>query len=134
MERLKTFKGLKAGTKIKVVSNSNSHSYPMDTELTLKKAVMSVSGSDMVTEVVGNTLRATDCILSSTTVEDLEKRLTELEKEKKDIQAKIKFCKEAEIEEYDENLFKVYKTLELVDNATLDRKKKAALISKLISS
>ena len=65
---------------------------------------------------------------------DKKKQILGLEKSIIEDNLKIKFMKENNIEEFSEDEFKVYKTLELLDNKKLSKIEKAKLISSLIAS
>lgn len=69
----------------------------------------------------------------------LKEKINALEKDKKEITAKInvikdqiKFLKETDSETLDENEFKAYRTLTLVEDPSLTKIKKAKLIAELI--
>ena len=131
---MKTFAGLPAGTKFKAVENTNGHNYPLNTPLTMNRKGIGATITNIAIEVTsGNCIQAWDCELYITTIEEMKKQLAELDAQKAELQAKIDFCEETDVTEYDENLFKVYKALEVIETKTLSRGEKAALISKLIN-
>lgn len=132
-KRLKTFAGLKVGDKIIVISNINSHNYPMDIPLTLK---INGTGTSMSNCVVGgtyNTLNASDCVLISTrSIEDIKKERECKLKELKTLEEQIAFCEENELEEYDDVYFKVSEILKALESKKLSKNEKIIKITKLV--
>lgn len=66
-------------------------------------------------------------------IANLKKNIQNYEKEIVLLQNKLEFIEENKLEEFDENTFKAYHTLKLIDNNKLSQIEKAKLISNLIS-
>jgi predicted RNase H-like nuclease (RuvC/YqgF family) len=70
-----------------------------------------------------------------TQLESVKQKISKLEQEADLIQDKIKFLEETGCETFSENEFKVYKTLQLIEeNSQLTRLEKAQAIAKLINN
>lgn len=68
-------------------------------------------------------------------LESVKQKISKLEQEADLIQDKIKFLEETGSETFNENEFKVYKTLQLIEeNSQLTRLEKAQAIAKLINN
>lgn len=68
-------------------------------------------------------------------LEKINKQKSQLEKEIFYIQEKLQFIEETGCEDFDENEFKVYKTLQLIeDNSKMTRLEKAQAIAQLINN
>lgn len=137
MSRLKTFAGLKKGTKIKVLDNSNSHNYPVGKVFTMRRDGRNVRENDIAEEIsYGNEIKAIDCELSLATKESLETRLAEIQEEflseQKEILTKLQFLKDTGAKEYDEDVFKVYAVLQSLKTHG-DDIAKAQAIAKIIT-
>ena len=65
-------------------------------------------------------------------IEELEKELSEAQTKLNNIQFKIDWIKETGSEEFNEDEFKVYQTLKLLDNGKLSMLEKSKLIAELI--
>ena len=63
----------------------------------------------------------------------IAKKISEKKKEIEALQAKLDFMKESGETTYNENTFKAYQTLKLIDNKKLSNMERAKLISKLIN-
>jgi len=63
----------------------------------------------------------------------ISKKITEKKKEIEELQAKLDFLKESGETKYNENTFKAFQTVKLLDNKKLTAMDKAKLISGLIS-
>ena len=66
-------------------------------------------------------------------IEELEKELSEAQTKLNNIQFKIDWIKETGSEEFNEDEFKVYQTLKLLDNGKLSMLEKSKLIAELIN-
>lgn len=69
---------------------------------------------------------------NATNKEDLTEEKERLELELGDVKLKIQWMEENGINEFDENEFKVYKTLKLLENDDMSTIEKSKLIAKLI--
>ena len=63
----------------------------------------------------------------------LDNRITEIEEEKQEIRNKINFLKEAGVEKYNENEYRAYKTIKIIEKTNLTDYEKAKIISELIN-
>lgn len=134
MKKLTSWKGLKKGTKFKVIANTNSHNYPLNITLTMKKAGSDNQRmSDVAEEIRGNELNIKDCIFGSYTIKDIKEEQKELQSQINSLNAKIKVMEELELEEYDENVIKIHQTLTLIDKKGISKIEKAKAITKLIN-
>lgn len=134
---LKSFGGLKKGQKFMVVTNSNSHNYPMNTVLTLNmNGTKATSMSNCAVEVPdGNNLMAKDCILVEMSLEMMKSELADMSEryktESDELKSKIDFCEKNGLDTFDEDFYKVHLALKALDSkATLMEKTKmiAALL------
>lgn len=129
------------GKTIKVVNTSGGHNYGAVGETT-KLSNVSNSTSSYLSQGFpgGNTIYYYEfVVLTEETVEDLNENIKRLKKDKKDIdaeiktvEAKIEFMKTNSLEKYDEDEFKVFQTLQTLDDASTTAMEKAKIIAKLI--
>ena len=116
MKRLRTFKGLKAGTRIRVVANSNSHNYVIGRAYTLSSDGEGYYMMDVERDGIHNTLNANDCTLAVLTVDELRQSLVDLQKryeeESKKIKSQIEFCEKNGLKEYSDEYTVVIGVLE----------------------
>ena len=149
MRKINNFKSQKdanntlIGKKLKVIGNTASHGQPIGAIITVAGIQYPTTNNPVFTAVCNGTVRHfnyADVEAFSLTIDDLQEDITrlckEIEESKKEqemIAAKIKFMHSNGLEEYDENTFKAFHTLELLDNKKLSKIEKAKLISKLIS-
>jgi hypothetical protein len=141
-KKLSKWSDLKKGMKFKVISNTSSHNYEVGKVYTAARAISNSSGTqanNIALEINGNYINIWDIEIISSIIklEDIKEELEDLEKSyikaKKELTSKIKFCKDNNIEEYNENEYKIYKVLfELDKDSTLVEK--AKVISSLINS
>ncbi len=133
---METFNGIKKGQKFKVISNSNSHNYPMDKVLTFRISPSGTMSNNVAKEVIGNSLSCRDIIIISITLEDLKKELesnrNDFIKSEKEILSKISFCEKTGSIEYDEEIFKIYSVLNTLNEYSndIEKAKKIANILK----
>jgi uncharacterized protein (UPF0335 family) len=138
-KQLTSFEGLKKGTKIMITGNHNSHNYPMGVPLTLRMdGIHGTAMIDCIIEDRGSTgshntldIRDVEIIVATISVNDMRAHLEELEREKADIQHKLKVCEEFETDSYDDKVFEVYDALKKADKAkTL--KERAIIIKEML--
>ena len=122
--RLETFAGMKKGDRIIILSNSNSHNYPMNVVLTLKKNGVSETLSDAVEGLSGNNLDARDCIRATYTIADLQDSIGRMEDEVARLQRDILFyremlsiCETNHITEYDPDMVKIMAILKSIEDS-----------------
>jgi hypothetical protein len=73
-----------------------------------------------------------EMVIDAQTKEDFEKRLKELNDEVEIVKTKIEWLNESGNEEYNEDEYKVYQTLKLLENDKMSRQEKSKLIAELI--
>ena len=116
MKRLMTFKGLKAGTRIRVVANCNSHNYVIGRAYTLSTDGYGHEMYDIESDGTHNFLRASDCTLAMISVDELRQSLVDLQKryeeESKKIKSQIEFCEKTGLKEYNDEYTAVIGVLE----------------------
>lgn len=116
MKRLRTFKGLKAGTRIRVVANSNSHNYVIGRVYTLSTDGDRFNMVDVEGDGEHNSLNASDCTIAAMTVDELRQSLVDLQKryeeESKKIKSQIEFCEKNGLKEYNDEYTVVIGVLE----------------------
>jgi len=67
-----TFAGIKIGQRFRVIANTSSHCYPMNTILTFKRVGMNTTTmSDIANELYGNSIKISEIELVKTTIEEL---------------------------------------------------------------
>ena len=122
--RLKTFAGMKKGDKIIILSNSNSHDYPMNVVLTLKKNGVSQTLSDAVEGLSGNNLDARDCVRAAHTIADLQDSIGRMEDEVARLQRDIlsyremlSICETNHITEFDPDMVKIVAILKSIEDS-----------------
>jgi hypothetical protein len=141
MKKYKDWSEVPNGTKIKVIRNSNAHNYPLD-KILIKDII--TYGISSVVIVGHNQLNIDDVIFVAETLEDIEmdkftfeKNYQELLKEHKnkieELELKILYMKENDVEVFDETEYKTYQTLKILET-TKDLKTKSKLIAQLINN
>lgn len=134
-----------------IVSNSSGHGVPVGTKVDINNyRIQGGYTGTMAYQVtimkrydtnmnVGAWAYANEIKIYSSSIEDLEeenvsitKKIEELTKEINDNTLKVEFMKLNNITEFDETDFKVYKTLDLLENNTISKLEKAKLIADLV--
>lgn len=122
--RLKTFAGMRKGDKIIILNNSNSHNYPMNVILTLKRNGVSQTLNDAVEGISGNNLDARDCAKAAFTVVDLQDSIGRMEDEVVKLQGEIlshremlSICETNHITEYDPDMIKIMAILKSIEDS-----------------
>ena len=132
-KKLTSWKSLKKGQKFIVRSNSNSHSYPIGTILTMRKnGECDDTMNNVAVELCGNSLDICDIELVNNTLEVLKARLATLESEKAVVVGKIKFCEDNGTTEFDETEYEIFAALDILEG-TGSRKEKAAMLAKILN-
>ena len=132
-----TFSGLKIGQRFKVIKNSNSHNYIVgETYAMSRKGTATMSMNNIAKDYPkGNILYFKDIIIITNDLFTMESDLKTFEEEfkakSKDLKSKIAFCKKHCLDEFDDNTFKVYQTLSILNTTSSDIEK-AQVIAKLI--
>lgn len=131
------------GKKIKIVTNSGGHNYGgAGTIVTLDGSRMSVVNNSYINQGVadGNAIYFYEFeVIMDETIEEINAYIKQLEVDKKEIdqeitnyRAKMAFMEANGLEKYDEDEFKVYSTLEALENPKTSKMEKAKIIAKLI--
>ncbi len=126
----KTWAGIPKGTPFKVISNCNSHNYPMG--VVLKTNILCDGHSGSVIEGF-NVINVRDVEFIPTTIIDLKEELKNLEEKVQEIKEKIEFCETVGMNEFDEDYYKIYNTLSILETKKT-KKEKTALIKNLIKN
>lgn len=142
MEKLKSFKGLKKGQKIRVTqTDGNGTNWEVGKFYTLVKDVVgdpsSLSGATYLGSAALNTAYIAAGLEVETSLTDLKAELKKEQDSKNaiiaELKRKIKFCEDNDVEEYDESTEKVYQVLKTINSKSTDMEK-AQIIAKLINS
>lgn len=128
------------GKKCIVIANLGGHNYgPIGSEFTITQG--NASTTSLSSGIPGgNSIQFTEfSVIEFSTKENIQAEIKELKADKKRIDSDIKnlnlkldFIKENNLEIFDEDQFKAYKTLVLVEDPTLSRIEKAKLIAELV--
>lgn len=134
------FRGIEAGDKFIVVSNSNSHNYPLNEILTFSKdGSISSNMTDACVEYTArNTLQAIDVILPYVKLEELKEALEEAELRHKInvsiLKAKIDYCEENNVPTIDPISFRIYTVIrELKDKDNMEEENLKETAEKILS-
>ncbi len=126
---------IKVGKVYEVISRTSGHNVPIGSKVTiLQRSGGGVAyGGTWTTKefpaygvIYGNDLKE-----SSVTPADIKKDIKEKQEEIDDLKLKLKFIEENGLEEYDENVFKSFKVLQLLSTSKSDIEK-AKIIAELI--
>lgn len=124
------------GQKVKVVANGSTHGQPIGTILTVKSVV-----GDRV-KVDENTYwyALTDVVNAVVSREDLEKQIAALQEkiaghqqEIENVKVRIAYMDEVGEDNFDENEFKAYQTLRLLERAEMTHLQRAKAIASLFN-
>lgn len=148
MSKLNGFKSQKeantalVGKQLKVIGNTAGHNVSMGTIITVLRVNYPTTPNPVYIANVNGGNRSfyiEDVELCPLTIEQISDAIkaldTEIEANKKEqevLRSKIKFMQENKLDVYDEDTFKVYHTLKLLDNDKLSKIEKSNLISQLI--
>lgn len=132
MKKLTDWSQVPAKSKFKVISNSNSHNYPMGVVLTTKFTTSGKGANNIADEFTsGNTLDVTDIIMLSSTLEGMKIERIELMERLDHLNDRIEFCTDNHLEEFDEQSYKVVMALDTLESSKT-RKEKAEMLLKLL--
>jgi len=124
MKPLTTFGGLKKGQKFTVISNCNSHNYPLNVPLTLERD--GLPGSTQMDQCAGtryNTLDIRDVVLIDSSITELKAKIEDLHKEEAKLIRKIKLCEEFGVTTFDDRVLDVYEALRVASSAKSNKEK-----------
>lgn len=143
------------GKKCKVISAANGHNWgPVDSTFTITFKelnggthgyVVAGNGGYITNAKKGgvytNSIYFTNFTIEGYTIEAFEeqievnkKEIKELQEENKSLEARIKFMKENDMEEYDEDVFKSLEVLQLLEKDNLSQIDKAKIIANIIKN
>jgi len=130
------------GKTIRILNTAGSHNYGgVGTILKLDNSVMYITSTSLSGGIHGGNTLTFDqfTVLDNVTKEDIlkniegiQEQIIELENEIISEELKITFLKETRSKTYNENEFKAFKTLSLMEDDSLSKIQKAQLIAKLI--
>ena len=128
--------------RIRITSRAGGHNYgQVGDVLTLSNSAMVARTTSLSHGVPGgNTLQFNEfTVLTVRNKEDISNYIEELKKDKKEIdksiaveKEKLAYLNEVESDEFNDNEFKAYSTLSLLENKKLSKLDKAKLIAKLL--
>lgn len=151
-KNIKTFAAAKAvmiGKKVRILANSNGHSYgPVGTVFVVDcwtnfstTNIISTNSCTMKLGTSGYISFSNVEIYEPVTIEDivneskeLQNQITELQKKIEENNKKIELMDELGLKEYDEEIFKIMRTLAIVENKKMTKLKKAQVIKELLNS
>lgn len=126
---------IKIGKVYQVVSRKSWHCIPINAKVTIntRYSTSSTNGGSWYTKEypAGGYVFGTDLIEVLVNKEDIKKDIKEKQEEINDLKLKLKFIEENGLEEYDENVFKSFKVLQLLSTSKSDIEK-AKIIAELI--
>jgi|WetSurSiteA1Bulk_404760.scaffolds.fasta_scaffold139590_2 hypothetical protein len=133
-----SWKGIQRGQKFKVISNSNSHNYPMNTVLTMSRDGMTSSSmDDACIEMCGNSLNVRDIELCPMCLADIKAErdtiLNYRKKELAELEGMIEFCTKYGIDKYDPKMGESFRILEVAKNPLISDFDKITAISQILS-
>ena len=118
------------GAKFRVITNTCSHNYEIGR--VYKKEVPCNLTSGQV--VPGrNSIPISDVEILASTVDAMKEDIATLEAQVNELKEKIAFCIATNTEEFDEDTFKVYQTLQIIKSKKLTDIEQAKAIASLIS-
>lgn len=120
-------KDFKKGRNYKVIANRSGHGY------SIGSIVKCTSVNNTYVVVNSIFFYSDDLGLAIETREDLQESLTNILKQKSEIEDKLTYINEVGNETFDENEYKTYKTLTLLDNKKLSKIEKARIIAGMIN-
>jgi len=132
-------KEAKLGTLVKIIGDSSYHGYKIGSIYrlgTVHSADPSyyylVNKDNAQQHFGGNVVMLSDLTVMATSLDDLNTQLAESKADTADLQAKVDWMTVAQVTEFDEIQFKVYKVLQQLETSTSLTEKSAA-IAKLIN-
>lgn len=123
---------LKRGTKIKVISG-NASGVPAGEGTIMSGGSNGYYNIRLKGDTRNWSIYSGEFTASATTKEEIRKEITQLDKEAKDLNAKLEWMDEAGVEEYDEDEFKVWKALSTL-NSKKTKMDKVKILAKLLKS
>lgn len=119
-------------------SNSNSHDYEIGREYVVYDVESDVAfkAKDPKTDCAGNVLIVHDVYIKhkNITKEELEEEKEKLECELGSIESKLKFMEENDLDEFDEDEYKIHRSLDVLEDDNKSREEKAKELNKLIKN
>ena len=124
------------GKKVKTIQNGAGIPAGITAKVTdgFKKGEDDVEQSGVYIEgYPGNLLYMTEFKIDSLTKEEIRKKITSLEEEISELKSKEQFIIDNNLEEFEENQYTVFKTLEILDKENISNFEKSKLIADLIN-
>lgn len=129
------------GKRVKIVGNSVNHAYGAIGTIVKIDQWLNCNGMNVIIRPGGQYISLNDMELVPMTIEELKrecddniKKMAELKIENEIIESKIEFMKANNVEECDEEAFKVMAILKKMNDATMSDLDKAMAISSIIKS
>lgn len=133
--------GYLRGKRVKVTRNTGGHNYgAAGTVFTVEPSAY-ISSSGIASAIAGgNTILFTEfTVITDYTEKDIKEQIDSLKKQKKELdseisvfEARLKFMKAHGLDKFDEDEFKVFSTLDALEDAKTSKMEKAKIIAKLI--
>lgn len=134
-----TWLGLKKDQKFKVIKNTNSHNYPLNTIYTMTRSGIDVSNMDNIaTEYArGNTLRFQDIELVYTSLIEIKQKVaditTEYNAQFKELTTVIEFCEKYNTNDYNPMFITKFKSIVTILNDNTSLYDKSVNINNIIN-
>lgn len=144
---------LKIGDRVIPISNKNGHTYQLGKEYEIIRFTYLTPSSspgpcpekhnptgfvakDPETGYQGNKLifSEVELVIGPETKEDFEEEKERLECELEDINTKIQFMEENNLDEFDEDEYRIFKSLDVLDDKEKSRKDKAKELKRLLKN
>lgn len=122
------------GKKVKVIKDSCRHMIPIGTIITLKTRYSGGTNLGYYHSYSSSYISDSDYKLPSISKDEIKDEIEELEDEIFELKSRLAFLEETDSKEFDENEFKVYNTLKIIEKKGLSQIDKAKAIAKLINN
>lgn len=131
------------GKRFRVINTAGSHNYPMGKVFTFKKDFPETStpgasmGSDMAIEVMGgNAIAMSSCFLLDFDMPTLkgmkahyDEELKNLQEQIDEIEKKINFCENNGLNMFDDDIYRIDKTMEVLESTKNKEDKRKLIVS-----
>lgn len=128
---------LKIGDRVKVIANACGSNYAIGSVGVIVQIHEGYPRSfvleDVKTKIRGNFIQEYDVKLYELSEQEIQEEISSLNEQIKEKENMLKWMKETNNETFNEEEFKVWRTLTLFEDETLSKSEKAKLIAKLIS-
>ena len=126
----------KVGDRIKVVANSCNHNYQIGRIYIVSYVnamARSLTASDLNGRL-GNNLIYADIELVLPNRADIESEIRSLTEQVRELEAKLDYLDENDLDECEENDFRAYRVLTLIEDQNMDKKEKLSIIAKYMKA